>query len=875
MASAIAARRLEIITAARAAGGELVRLDPARLRFSLGTSLGDVRIPVQVAPDARDIVSAAAAELALLLTTQHRGLVPADELDRVYLADGYANLPTPAPTLGPSRGGADLRAAARLGAASHPALTGGVVCAWMGPGGRGRSLTGLFIQSLGQGFAEMESSRQREETPVIVALALFGELAAVEERVREALPGPPLDRYLRAATFTGLWIAARTGLARAARAARRDERDPLVLRLEAVLSPGPLLAGRGGSLVGSTLYGCELTASVPRGDEAVMRLARGMDPDAVVGDLAGVLASDEELSRRAEGAVAVARVRELLWAGIAAAEASGRGGRVDSLRRLYSAPGALAAACADDAARRDLARALEDVVVLGGEPGSPLDLARNALRSWQAREPAAAFGLSREAARADYALAAGALACDAALERLLAPARRALVPRTGAEAEGGADAEWEGGRLYRISARGGPILKQTEQRPLGHLFVDVKDFTRRTGLLGPAAMAEFLRTEFYRPILVAAKSYFAGMPHLADRGGVAVNGLLGDAISFSGDIEALVALAAEIKRLLTAYETRLARAVSSEAVARQLAAIEARLEATGAVLDRRLAEARAAVRAVAPGTREAAQATWRAEQLELEQAALAEDRERALARARGEGLEAGVFLSFGPAPVTVLVDDEVFGHHRVAIAEKINESARGTERAVSARARADAALAAERAGRHDPDLSHAWSVFIEPPLSVAVTPEQERQALATIRAGDPAGALSALGGAMREALERALRASLAGDGGGDLYNSGAALSEEALSSFLDAVKESRALRRIVLEIEKIPDELRARWFYGTAPLELVVTFHAGGRPGEMFRRAGTAAFKGLGQVAVWELTADAGGPAALMQHFRKIWLGAG
>jgi hypothetical protein len=250
---------------------------------------------------------------------------------------------------------------------------------------------------------------------------------------------------------------------------------------------------------------------------------------------------------------------------------------------------------------------------------------------------------------------------------------------------------------------------------------------------------------------------------------------------------------------------------------------------------------------------------------------LAADRARAMARVRGEGLEAGVFISFGPAPVTILIDDEVFGHNRVAIAEKINESARGTARAAGARARADAGLASERAHRRNPALRHAWSVFAERPLTITLTPQQERDAMATIFAGEPA--VSSLGKAVREDLESALRARLGGEGGGELYNSGAALSEEALSSFLDAVKEARALRRIVLEVEDVPGDLRSRWFYGSGQLELVVTFHAGGRPAEMFRRVGRAAFKGMEEVMVWELAADSGGPAELLGHFGKRWFG--
>ena len=857
----VAARRLEIMAAARAAGGTLVRFDPARLRFSLGTSLGDVRIPVYVAHDAAAIVSAAATELGMLLATHHQHFVPADDLDRVYVSEGYASLPAAAPTLGPSGGGVDLRAAAALGATAHPALTGGIVCAWMGPGGRGRSLTALFIQALQQALAEGEASPQGEETAVIVAMALAGELVQADARVREVMPAPPIDRYLRSATGLGLWVAASTGLARAWRDAGRPAGDPLLVKLEAALSPWLLLGGGVASLGGATLYGCELTAAVPRGEEMVARLAQGADPHAVVADLSHSVAADEDLSRRAELAVAVAKVREMLREALVQAEAAGRGGGMAQLREVCSAPGALASACGEDGARLQLAERLEAAALVGGKAGPALEDVARALRALRRKEPASCLGLTRQAACGEYALAAGALACDAALERLLGRARRALVARTGAEAEGGVEAEWEQGRLYRVSARPGSILKPAEQRPLGHLFADVKDFTRRTGLLGPAAMAEFLRTEFYRPILDAAKSFFAGMPHLADRGGMALNNLVGDALSFSGDIEALVALAAEIRRLLVAYQARLAREVSSDAVARQLAALSARYEAE---LDR---AARALLQARASGA-----SAWRLRQLEESEVRLHGERDRALARARGGGIEAGVFLSFGQAPVTVLIDDDVFGHNRVAIAEKINESARGTARAASARARADAALAAERASRGNPDLQHAWSVFVGPPLSIAVPPETERAAVSSASAGDLPTALRLLTASIRHSLERAASGA-ARDEPGDIYNSGVALSEEALASFLDAVKESRHLRRIDVEQEEIPEVLRARWFYGASPLELVIAFLPDGRPAELFRRAGLASFKGLGDVPVWELAADTGGPAELLWYFAARWFG--
>jgi hypothetical protein len=131
--------------------------------------------------------------------------------------------------------------------------------------------------------------------------------------------------------------------------------------------------------------------------------------------------------------------------------------------------------------------------------------------------------------------------------------------------------------------------------------------------------------------------------------------------------------------------------------------------------------------------------------------------------------------------------------------------------------------------------------------------------------------MRALSATVRAAVERAARDG--GAAGGDIYNSGAALSEEALEGFLFAVGASRTLRRFQLEPAHIPEPLRARWFYGEAALDLVATFHADGRPAELFRRVGEATFKGLAPVIVWELAGDAPGPAALVQHFAKEWRG--
>ena len=866
----IAARRLRILAEARAQGEPFLSINPARLRFQLGTSHADLRVPVDLAGDAAAIVRSAVDQVGLLLVTHHGRFVPPEELDRLYLREDYGSLPHVADLLAPAAGGPDLRNAAEIALAAHPALQGGVVTAWMGPGGKGRSLTALWIASLRTAAAEMAASPEREETPLLVALALSGALHAAGAGLREVLPGPPHDRWLRAAALTAVWVAARTGVARFARDAGLRPDDPLLLRLEAVVNPGTLVGGRGGG--GSTLYGPELAAGVPRAEEIVARLTAGGDPDAAAGDVAEALSADEETSRRAEAAVAVWRIRQALSAAVVAAEEARQVAAAAELRVLLAAPGALSVALSDEAGRGDLATKAQQALSrsVAGEGAGALDVVVRSLRGWKPREPAAALGLRREEARELYGLAAAGMLADLALERLAAPARRVVVPFSGA-GQGGPDAEWEAGRLYRISGRPGPILAVAQERPIAHLFADVKDFTRRTSLLGQASMAEFLRREFYLPILAAAKERFTGMEHLSDRGGISVNNLLGDAISLSGDIEALVSLAGEIRRLLAAYETRLEREVSTEAVAGRVTALEARYRGEIARSQASRGEARAEAERAAPGSPERTEALRRAALHAAAAARLAAEMERAVSRTRGEGLEAGVFVSFGPAPLVVSIDDEAFGHNRVAIAEKINESARGTARASLARARADQLLETARAARGFPGLRHAWNVFIGQPLSIAIPPAAATEALRAARAGDMTAAMRAVAKPVRRGLEAAARAE--DEGAGDVYNAGAALSEEALSAWLASVGGRRTVRRVELDPADVPEEVAAQWWFGTGPESLVVTFHTDGRPAEMFRHVGRAWFKGLGEVPIWEIAADTGGPAAIFQAMRAAWLG--
>lgn len=873
--TSIASRRLEIYAAARTQPAEFIRFAPERLRFHLGASLGELRIPVHVTPSAAAIVQSAAVEIALLLSTHHKNFVPSDELDRLLLREDYAGLPNASEWVGPSGKGPDLRIAAQIGVGAHPALKGGLVCAWMGPGGRGRSLTALWIEVLRTALGEMASTHDREETPLLVASALYEATRLAASHVRDALPGPPVERYLRGAALTALWTASRTGIARVWRDSGRPGNDPLLMRIEALVSPCVMLGGRSAVLTcGSTLYGCELSAGVPQADALVARLASGSDPEAIISTVTTTIGADEELARRAELAIAVARLREMLLGAMTGAEVAGSSRTVAQLRNLYCSPGALTSSLSSEGPRHELGQQLAKTAAAlrSGDAAGLLERCARALKGWKPHDPAAALDLDRASARREYAVAATALLCDLTLERICAPARKVVEARQGDEAEGGADAEYEAGHLYRISSRGGPILRAAVERRLAHLFADVKDFTRRTTCLGQATIADFLRREFYLPILGAARRHFSGMRHLADRGGISVNNLLGDAISFSGEIEIMVELAVEIRRLLAAYEERLAREVSQEVVSKQIAATEERYAERLRLAAQATAEAKRAAERVAPGTPNQFVIQAAALHAATIQAELEAERDRALASGRGEGLEAGIFISYGAAPLVITIDDEVFGLTRVAIADKINESARGTARSHAARVRADSLLAAERVARGIPGLQHAWSVFIGRPLGLSLPVDVETTALQSARAGDILLAIRTLALPVRDALREAAQAS---DTSGDIFNNGAALSEEALQAFLESVEHTRVVRRIELDTKQIPPDLAKRWWFGPGVESLVASFHPDGRIAELFRLVGKATFKGIGEVTVWEICSSTGAPAALARALGASWFGKG
>jgi len=212
----------------------------------------------------------------------------------------------------------------------------------------------------------------------------------------------------------------------------------------------------------------------------------------------------------------------------------------------------------------------------------------------------------------------------------------------------------------------------------------------------------------------------------------------------------------------------------------------------------------------------------------LEQAHLRRSAEAAV----GAGLEAGVFISCGAAAEEIRIDDPVFGSVRVAIAEKLNEAARGTGRAYRVAAEADEELRQAVARTGNPQLKEAFAVHIGA--------EQARVAT-------------------------------------DIYNAGTALSGEALDAFLRATLGPRIHFEKILDPSAFAPEI-AGAFALPASLRLIVSVEAEAPLAHamLFRSAGPVAFRGFeeaGDCEVFELLAAEGRFARmLVEHHLPGWI---
>ncbi len=457
--------------------------------------------------------------------------------------------------------------------------------------------------------------------------------------------------------------------------------------------------------------------------------------------------------------------------------------------------------------------------------------------------------------------------------------------------DSGALAEaWAQGRAYRLGYDEKPLLQDSFVASEGQFFIDLKDFTKRTYSSKEVAMADFMKHEFYEPILAVAKEYQVGMRHI-DRSGISINNLLGDAVSASGDMLSLFNFSKELFAIIRGYREKLRARIPEALVREKVAALQKRHDTQRAAL---LAERnrllttiqkltadykampaqdpkRAATGAQLRGYQESfATVDRQVRELQLEFA----DEKGLL---EGTGLEAGAYIAWGTAAEMIVFRDEVFGPLKVAIGEKINESARGTARDGGVRSQLEHVLARQRVEKKNPSLAYPFSAYVDDSVQLDLEPDLEDLLRKAIAAKDADGVKRMVQSLSQRLVNdlvpglkknppefRTLRL------GNGIYNLGLALSGDAVDALCKAVEGSRAVQRRTLKVEEFHPEIGRRFAFPKPAYEFVIlNAPEAGQPADVFVALGSMVFKGFEKMDPQTIYVYAEPESAFYQAFAK------
>lgn len=854
---------------------EVFRPQGERLRYHLGTSLADLKIPFRVADAFAQVVHRATIDAYLLSAQRHRGGLAKGEYDKLILTEGFD--PAALRPLSFSPPGAVTREASKraFGDAidAHAGIDAGLVSSFLGTDRAGRHYTRALHAILSKSIQETRANEQNEPTLWLVSLMLRSLAQKSYELSLQGPLGEPAGRFVRAAVASLLYSA--TALAqREAQVARAanlpfmqhtpapqpisDEEEKTALLSCAALGILPFLGPRANvGQTGISAYGLLFDTTPKRLEDAVARLAAGEEPETLIRDIALSISQNPDDRRRAEKSAAFAAIRsnahilatqlELLRA------ANIELGPQSSLGQILVGRDALEQIFASEPKRRELARAAKDAARRVGPElvKQRFEALALAASEYREEEPAGWLGAAEARHHAAYALVS--LAIDTLLDRLSGQAGQLLLERSGTETEAGEQEEYESGRLYLLSPAEQPILASRTTGPkTGHLFVDVADFTRRTVFLKENVIADFLQREFYAPVLAAASGVDPGSHAPFVDPPLTLNNLLGDALSFSGELPLLMRLSRDIRAALRSYTSRLEQEASKTLIARRTQELESDHRRRRERLERSVRELLA--RAPFAKGAEGEEMLARAQQQKAELGRLDQAHRQELSRARGERLEAGIFISFGAVAEVARFEDPVFGPLKVAIAEKINESARGTSRNAAVRELIQARLAraSKKAGR---ELELPFAVHIDRPPSMEMEAEHAEHLVELVHRGEEDAARRLIHRYNQSFLQQLLQPDPSRPG--KLFNAGAAISQDALEAYLDERKDSLEVIRPQVEVRSLHPSLRERFFFPRPTLSLVACLHPANRAlGELFVYQGMAAFKGfegVGGIGIYEI----------------------
>ncbi len=457
-----------------------------------------------------------------------------------------------------------------------------------------------------------------------------------------------------------------------------------------------------------------------------------------------------------------------------------------------------------------------------------------------------------------------------------------MVDRRGEFDENMLKREYKRGRLYRFSIDNRDILTTLEVSEEGQLFIDMKDFTKKTLKVKEIAMAEFMKDNFYKPIIDAASRYSAGSGVHESAGGIRLNSLPGDAAIFSGGAANLVSLTQDIQKVLRYYREKLAKKLPPVKDELLVEEINKKFEAAKEELANKR---RALEKLVAKGDKKAE---------EMLRAVMGKEhrlennyRDELESAISGE-MEAGLFITYGTKAELMLLEgsEDLCGPVTVAIGEKINEAARGTDRNSMVRAKLEMMLEEERIRRKNPKVKYPFDVYINSLHRLRIPFEldgdirklEHRKTnvdvkhIAQMVANECYGELKKLKSGMPPYSLKALESAVA------IYNKGQALSQEAFKAYMKETKGGKLFFTKIVNLKDLTSSIQEEFFFPFEPLEMHFGYEI--REGmefvDIFVKSGEVVFKGFeakSPTVVFEmLDRDSDFSKAIMEYHFKEWL---
>lgn len=474
-----------------------------------------------------------------------------------------------------------------------------------------------------------------------------------------------------------------------------------------------------------------------------------------------------------------------------------------------------------------------------------------------------------------------ACAFDDLVESYAGPMRNCLADRREELKHSLLVEEYGRGRLYRFSVDDRPVLKGLAVEEEGQLFIDMKDFSRRTLKVREIAMADFMREHFYKPILDAASKYGMGSGVGADERGIRLANLPGDAAIFSGGVSYLVALARDIQNIIRKYREELLKKLPPRKEEELLQEVHGRFAARKDELKRKRAGINAALARNEPGVEERL-ASLGEEEHRVE-VTYREELETAI---KGE-LEAGLYIAYGAKAETLIIETrQGFSEPvSVSIGGKINEASRGTFRNPLVRAKLERSIENERMRRGNRGLKYPFNAYIDRVCSVKLPPELD-SAFEKLVFSKKATNLKAMAQVLANEFLNDVNRIISGEPFSnlkvvspvaDIYNKGEVLSLNALEAYMKEGKGSKWFFRKSVMPDELHPSIREAFFFPFEPLDLWFSHEQvkGADRVEAFCRIGEVIFKGFEEATpmpVYEIVNSEGDFfKALMKHHFKEW----